>query len=239
MYDYKEGKKRIQEIITNKLKIEKEQEIPKDDYFTYENAYYGWVGAIFVDIRNSTQLFAYENKEEMSKVIRCFSSEVIEILRESDKLREIGIRGDCVYAIYAVPLKKDIYMMCDKAFTINTFLKMLNTILKENNFPICNAGIGLSCAEELVVKAGRKGTGVNNSVWIGKAVSYASKLSALANKMGIAKTIAMTPCVYDNAIRENREEKWFEKLYNYEIGEFYHGDVIKTEFNQWIEGGMK
>ena len=80
MYDYKEGKKRIQEIIANKLEIEKEQEIPRDDHFTYENAYYGLVGAIFVDIRNSTQLFAHENKEEMSKAIRCFSSEVIEIV---------------------------------------------------------------------------------------------------------------------------------------------------------------
>lgn len=92
MYDYKEGKRRIQGIIQNNLVVEKEVEIPRDDHFTYENAYYGWGGAIFVDIRNSTQLFAHSDKIAMSKVIRCFSSEIIEILRDTDQLREIGIR---------------------------------------------------------------------------------------------------------------------------------------------------
>lgn len=242
MYDYKEGKKRIQEIITNKLKIEKGQEIPTDDHFTYENAYYGPVGAIFVDIRNSTQLFAHENKEEMSKVIRCFSSEIIEILRDTDQLREIGVRGDCVYAIYTVPWKINIDMMCNKAFVINTFLKMLNSVLKENNFPICKAGIGISYSEDLVVKAGRKGTGINNTVWIGKAATHASKLSSLANK-GNINPIAMTPSVYNNLIREKNKdyiiENWFEYGYDFEIGGFHHCDIIQDDFNQWIEGGMK
>lgn len=33
-----------------------------------------------------------------------FYLEVIEILRVDENLREIGIRGDCVYAIYTTPL---------------------------------------------------------------------------------------------------------------------------------------
>lgn len=82
MYDYKDGKKRIQEILNNKLDIEKGY-IPKEEAFTYENAYFGWVTALFVDIRDSSKLFSNEDKVQMSKIIRSFTSEVIEILRDA------------------------------------------------------------------------------------------------------------------------------------------------------------
>lgn len=63
----------------------------------------------FVDIRESSKLFTDKDKEKVAKIIRSFTSEIIEILREDDNLREIGIRGDCVYAIYTTP-KKMIFM---------------------------------------------------------------------------------------------------------------------------------
>ena len=52
------------------------------------------MSGIFVDIRDSSKLFADENKEKVSKIVRAFSSEIIEILRDDENLREIGIRGD-------------------------------------------------------------------------------------------------------------------------------------------------
>ena len=55
------------------------------------------VTAIFVDIRNSSALFGDEDKEKVANVIKSFTSETIEILRNNDNLKEIGIRGDCVY----------------------------------------------------------------------------------------------------------------------------------------------
>lgn len=54
-------------------------------------------GAIFVDVRDSSKLFSkkgLENKKETAKLIRAFTSEIIEILRDSENLKEIGIRGD-------------------------------------------------------------------------------------------------------------------------------------------------
>lgn len=108
-YDYKAGKKRIKEILNNKLQVIENNKIPNNDNFTFSNAYYGWVTAIFVDIRKSTDLFSKDDKEIVSKMIRSFTSEVIEILRKDDLLREIGIRGDCVYAIYTTP-KKAIFL---------------------------------------------------------------------------------------------------------------------------------
>lgn len=198
-YDYKAGKKRIKEILNNKLQVIENNKIPSNESFTFSNAYYGWVTAIFVDIRNSTDLFSKDDKEIVSKMIRSFTSEVIEILRKDDLLREIGIRGDCVYAIYTTPTKESIEEMMDKSFYINTFMKMLNKLLDEKGFSRISVGIGVSTAQELVVKAGRKDVGINNSVWIGDAVTKASNLSSLGNKNGY-KSIVLSSLTHSNII---------------------------------------
>lgn len=93
-------------------------------------------------------------------------------------------------------------MIFNKAFTVNSFLEMLNIVLKNSNLPACNAGIGVACAEELVVKAGRKGVGINNAVWIGEAVTYASKLFSIANKK-LIRPIAVSTLVYENLMERN------------------------------------
>ncbi|NQT57762.1 MAG: hypothetical protein HQ557_02145 [Bacteroidetes bacterium] len=96
-YDYKIGKERIKEILDNELQVIENNKIPSNDNFTFSNAYYGWVTGIFIDIRDSSDLFTKEDKE-------------------------------------------------------------------------------------LVIKAGRKDTGINNQVWIGDAVSKASTLSTLGTE---------------------------------------------------------
>ena len=243
-YDYKDGKKRLQDIIDNTLEVIENDKIPSDDNFTFSNAYYGWVTGIFVDIRDSSKLFSNGDKELVSKMIRSFTSEVIEILRQDDNLREIGIRGDCVYGIYTTPLIDDILEIADKAFFVNTFLKMLNKLLTTKGMPNIKVGIGISTDKELVVKAGRKGVGINNSVWIGNAVTKASNLSSLGNKNGYAP-IVMGGIVYDNII-EGLEERnssknvksWFTERYTSDLGRFYDANIIKLEFDEWIDSGM-
>ena len=140
-YDYKAGKQRLEEILDNDMEVVEQDKLPNDDDFTFTNGYYSWVSAIFVDMRDSTELCADEDKEKLAKVFRSFSSEIIEILRDDEKLREIGIRGDCVYAVYTSPLKTDIYECADKCFYVNTFMKMLNRLLKQHSLPEIKVGI--------------------------------------------------------------------------------------------------
>lgn len=126
-YDYKKGKERVEEILDNEISII-EGKIPSDEgdkKFTFTNGYYSWVTAIFVDVRDSSKLFSkkgLENKKKTAKLIRAFTSEIIEILRDAENLKEIGIRGDCVYAIYNTPNKKDELECALKTFYINTYL---------------------------------------------------------------------------------------------------------------------
>ena len=241
-YDYKEGKKRIQDILNNKLSVNEQDLIPNESQFTFENAYYGWVTAIFVDIRNSTKLFSEGDKEKVSKIIRSFTSEIIEILRKDENLREIGIRGDCVYAIYTTPSQNHEYSCLDKTSMINTYMQMLNKLLATKNYPQIDVGIGMATDKELVVKAGRKTTAINNLVWIGKAVTKAAKLSSIANKE-ILEPICYSDLSYNNIIEilakrlpDENVRSWFNKHSSLHLETYYSTRVIHPEFYQRLTG---
>lgn len=242
-YDYKSGKKRVQEILNNRLEVVKQDKVPSDNEFTFSNGYYSWVTGLFVDIRNSSSLFSEENKEKVSKIVRCFTSEIIEILRDDDNLREIGIRGDCVYAIYTTPEKHDEYEIAYKAFYVNTYMQMLNKLLEQKNFPTISVGIGVATEKELIVKAGRKDVGINSKVWIGDAVTKSSNLSALGNKNGL-RTIVFSSLSYDNFISElvsgegENARSWFIRRFHTDYGTFYDADIIVVDFFNWIDNGM-
>lgn len=244
-YDYKAGKQRLEKILDNDMEVVEQDKLPNDDDFTFTNGYYSWISAIFVDMRDSTELCANEDKEKLAKVFRSFSSEIIEILRDDDNLREIGIRGDCVYAVYTNPNKADVFETANKCFYINTFMEMLNQLFREHGLPEIKVGIGMSTAKELVVKAGRKGVGINSKIWIGKAVSRACHYADYGSKDGNS-AIVMGTCSYNNMIdtleKNNpgkKPKEWF--IYHKDEGEgaYYTADVIKTDFDNWIKAGMK
>ena len=120
---------------------------------------------------------------------------------------------------------------------------MLNKVLLDNKFDEIRAGIGISTAQELVVKAGRKGVGINNKVWIGDAVTKASNLSSLGDKNGIRR-IVLSSCTHyniiDQFIVDNGEESktWFKQGYNSSYGYYYHAGIVKSQFDSWINNGM-
>mgnify|MGYP000307249605 FL=1 len=198
-------------------------------------------GYLQFDIRDSTTLFTKYNKVTVSKIIRSFTSEIIEILRPYENLREIGIRGDCVYAIYTTPYIKDIFNLYNMTVYINTYMNMLNSLLKLKNFPEIKAGIALSTAQELVVKAGRKGSGINNLVWIGNAVTSAANFSSLANKNG-NEPLIFSECAYNNFSKDERfkndKPAWFKQKSS-DYGTYYTACLSITDYNNWIKQGMK
>lgn len=241
-YDYREGKKRIKEILDNNTTVNEKDAVPSDENFTFDNSYYSWVTALFVDIRDSSDLFSNSNKVMVSKIIRSFTSEIIEILRYDNNLREIGIRGDCVYAVFSTPYQSDISNIANYASWINSEIKMLNRLLSNKGYKTIKVGIGISSAQELIIKAGRKNSGINSKVWIGEAVTKASNLSSLGNKNGISP-IVFSSLAYSNFIdiweKENSKARsWFKESYSIDYGIYYHGDIIQVDFNDWIEKGM-
>ena len=242
-YDYRRGKQNIENILNEENDVEQVSSIPLDNVFD-KTGYYGKVTSIFVDIRKSTKLFSSNKKTSVAKTIKCFSSEIFEILSQKSNLREIGVRGDCVYAIYSSSLLNDDIEVFDLAVIINTYLKMLNKLLAQRQMKTIRVGIGISTAIDLVVKANKNNNNINSKVWIGKGVTYAAKLSSCANHKN-KKCILLTSEFYNN-IKQFIYEKYPDlntnKIEEYKYQEFgvvYGIDLYNLEFDNWIEGGMK
>ena len=245
-YDYKQGKNRVESILDNHMIIEEKKKLPADGNFTFENGYRTWLTSIFIDIRDSSRLFTSKNQEETAKVIRAFISELIEILRDDEFMLEIGIRGDCVYAIYNTPLKRDVLKCADKTFYANTFINMFNKMLEQRGIEPIKAGIGMSTGYDLVIKAGRKGTKINEKVWIGKAVTEASNLSSLGDKNDYRRlmysSLSYTNFVDGLKARNSNKnvENWFTSINNPipNIDIAYNASIIKIDFNEWIKSDV-
>ena len=76
-------------------------------------------------------------------------------------------------------------------------MNMYRKLLTNHGYASLSAGIGLGCSEDLIIKAGQSGSGINDKIWIGKAVVDACKLGDKANRNGICP-IALSTLFYDN-----------------------------------------
>lgn len=242
-YDYKEGKKKIEEILNNNTEIQNKN-IPKDDSnFTYDNGIRSWIGSIFVDIVGSKKLIEGEKDIVVAKILRSFTSEIISIMNSTSNARQIGVRGDCVYGVFSTPYQSDILELLTLSSYINCLINMLNKLFSKNGYPTINVGIGIGVGEDLVIKAGKKGTGINDRIWIGKAVIEACVLADKAGRDGNG-IIGVSSLAYNNFIEKLEESNsearnWFTQKYDYDINSStYYANVINTDFDDWIKENL-
>lgn len=253
MYNYKNGKSNILKILNSPNEVKESNNISEIEDSTngslnFENGVRGWISSIFIDIVDSSSLFQGKKDKTIAKIIRAFSSEIVDILNDTQLYRQIGIRGDCVFGVFSTPHKKDIDTVFNMAVDINTLRGMLNSLLEKGNFPKIEYGIGLGCSKDLVIKVGKKRV-VNDLVYIGDAVVNASNYSSIANRNQIS-TIAMDRCFYSNILDLQKEsnkdfESWisieYKKTPYYTTTkevDFYHCDIIRKQFSDWIRNGM-
>lgn len=243
MYDYKRGKEDIEKILENNTEI-LEKDIPKnDDNFTYGNGIKSRVGSVFVDIVESTELIKNNNELEISKILRSFSSEIITIMNSSDNVREIGIRGDCVYGVFFCPTKQSTYELANIAFHINTLVKMLNKLFQKKDYHQISVGIGVSIGnhKNLIIKAGKKGTGINDKIWIGDAVVNACNIANEAGRNS-NDTIGFSSNTYDNFIdilEKNNPGKNVRNWFSYDsYTKTYYANIVKSGFDKWIDDNI-
>ena len=244
-YDYIQAKKDIEDILNSKIEVAETERIPDESAFTYENGVKTWVGSVFVDIVSSTKLF--NNKEfsqnVISRIIRSFVEQLVAIMNDNENVYEIGIRGDCVYGVFKAEYKQNIVSMFRTAYIINTFINLFNKLLSNKKYPSVYAGIGIGSGHDLIIKAGKKRI-VHDKIWVGEAVINASNLSKIAYRNGY-KPICMDQTTYENIIELLKEENsnyssWITRAsspkYN---GAFYECNIVQTDFDNWIENGMK
>lgn len=126
-YDVEKSAERIDAILNESNKnFEELDYIPERSKLTFTNGYYINVGALFVDIRQSSELTGEHKRPKLAKLYRSYIFEAVAILNSYSDCKEINIAGDCVSGIFEAQYKRQIDIMVSAAASINSLVKILN-----------------------------------------------------------------------------------------------------------------
>lgn len=240
-YDIAQSSERIDEILaTNTANYPESLTIPTHDKLNYTNGYYVDVGALFIDIRDSTGLTDVHRRPTLSKLYRCFVSECVAVINSNPYCKEVNIHGDCVWGVFEGMNSMVIREIFSSAARLKSLADLLNYKFEKNSIQQISVGIGLDCGRALMVQAGFKGTGLNEVIWMGDVVNQACHYADLAGKTinnQTIGTIVINKNIFDK-LDEHRKSLVKFLHYDEQIP-LYHGDVIRSEMNDWIKANCK
>jgi class 3 adenylate cyclase len=184
-YDYLASISRIDGYLSQPAgQFEEVDELPDRDRLTYTNGFYAqWCSAMFVDIRDSSKLPDVYRRPALAKIYRAYISEVVAITNAVEKVREINIVGDGVWAVFNSRSKTDNDVVFSAACRVNSLVEILNCRMGKAGYvtPI-KIGIGLADGRALMIKAGYNGSGIHDVVYMGQIVNRAAKLAAKGSR---------------------------------------------------------
>jgi class 3 adenylate cyclase len=238
-YDFSKSLERMDEILNSNSFYEDNKTFPKRDDLTFTNGYYVNVTSLFIDLRDSSKMTDLHTPKVLAKIYRSYISEAVAIINDNNDCKEINIVGDCVSAVFNTPFKSDIDLVIEVAARLNSLVDVLNYKLRKKKYNEINAGIGLSFGRVLMIKAGYKGSTINDVVYMGDAVNKASKMCSRASKDWHSR-IVLTPELYDNINKQEYKDLFSEKYETgYPLKKYYHGKPIIIEMNEWLNDKMK
>jgi class 3 adenylate cyclase len=233
-YSFLDSFSRIDTILAESdTSFEELDNIPSRSKLTYTNGFYVNCVALFVDIRDSSELPSKHKRPTLAKLYRTYLSEVVAVMNGNLCCAEINIEGDCVSGIYEAPYTASIESAFSDAAIINSLVKVLNYKLEQNSITPIKVGIGLAYGRALMIKAGYSGSGLNDVVWMGDVVNEASKLCNMANKN--SDPIFVSKLIFHNLSEESKSflsnDLW--------VTDYYHGNVINLAMEEWYKNNCQ
>lgn len=231
-YDHTASFARIDAILAQpQSNFEVVDSLPDRDRLTFENGFYAKCSAFFIDLRESSALPSHYNRPALARLYRAYISELVAILNGSKLTREVNIVGDGVWAVFNTPKKADINEVFSLACKANSLMKVLNYKLKKAKYktPI-RAGIGLAWGKALMIKAGHKGSTINDVVYMGDVVNRAAKLAAMGSKGPLDP-----PMCIDSDFRFNLNDHNKGLTKKHAEDDFYTSRAINTAMQAWYE----
>lgn len=237
-YNHLDSFARLDEILApGNSAFEEADSLPSRDRLTYTNGFYGYCSALFVDVRDSSKLPDTYQRKVLARIYRAFISEAVAILNSDPSVREVNIVGDCVWAVFNTPSKTDI----DDVFSIAARVNMLENVLafkmkKAGMATPIYFGVGLSYGRALMVKAGYKGSTINDVVYMGDVVNQAAHLAARGGKStnswgGRTPRIHMDGVFHQNLNEHNRGLTSRVQTYPTDV---YSSDAVNVEMRDWL-----
>jgi len=205
-------------------------EIPLRTDLTFSNGYYVNCTALYIDIRNSSDLPNYHTRPKLAKLYRAYISEVIAVIGGNSNCAEVIVEGDCVVGIFNTPNKPDIDSVFSTAARLASLIDVMNCKFDKYEIKNITVGIGIHYGRALMIKAGFRGSGINDVVWMGDVLNEASRLCSFGNNESSDKEIMVSSVIYNNLNEHN--QKLLEKNRSRDC---YHGNVISTSMNEWYE----
>ena len=234
-YDHEKSFQRIDNILDSAYEYEEVNEIPDRSKLTYNNGYYVYCNAIFVDIRGSSELPNRYKRPTLARLYKSYISEIVAIMNGYEICKEINIVGDCVSGIFEATKKVHSQSMLEVAAQINSLVHSLNYKLEKRGKERIKIGIGVSYGRALMIQAGFNSSGIKDVVWMGKVVNNASNLCNIGGKNG-TNTIVIDPKIYnDLAGVKNVYGEDYQQWFHYNpYDDYYHGDVINLAMRDWL-----
>lgn len=207
--------------------------IPNKNDLTFTNGYYVDVTVLFIDIRGSKELSTKHTRPVLAKIYRAYISEVISVIGGNSYISEINVEGDGIWAVFNTTSNYDVDTVFQTAFTLASLVDILNVKLLKKGYSAINIGIGVDKGESLYIKAGYKGSGINEVVWLGKVVGQTAFLCSTANKNSNSR-IMVSDNVYNCLTIQNKS--LLQRNWSYNC---YHGNIHRIDMNNWVEANKK
>lgn len=230
-YRHTDSKDRVDEILNSSdVNYEEKDSIPSRDQLTFTNGFYVNCSSMFVDIRGSKDLAGKYKRPTLARIYRCYLSEVVAVMRDHTKVCEVSIQGDCVWGVFDTNLKVNIDELISVSAKVSSMIDILNWRLDKKGIDSITVGIGMDYGRALMIKAGYKGSGINDVVWMGDVVNQASKLCAYGNQSWNDSETMISNVIYNNLNDENK------KLFSWSTTRScYQGNVVNTVMDEWLK----
>lgn len=233
-YKFEDSLYRLDEILNaSDNSYEEKIKIPRRDSLSYTNGFYVNCTAVFVDICGSSELPLRHNRPVLAKIYRSFISEVIAIFNGNDTCKEINVQGDCVSAIFNTLNKYDIVNVLRCCAQVNSLINIINFKLVKKKYMTFKVGIGVDYGRALMIKAGYKGSTINDVIWMGDVVNQASNLCNFGNK-GSIQPIVISSIIYSMLVT-TKDEEWKEWFTFDGKHNCYHGNIINRGMGNWLK----
>jgi len=235
-YDFEKSRERIDDILnTSDTSFEEVEKIPSRDKLTFTNGFYVTkTSALFIDIRDSSQLPDKYKRPTLARIYRSYISECIAVINGNDDCAEINIHGDSVWGVFDSQYKSQIDGVFSTAAQLSSIIDTLNCKYKKKGIDPLTVGIGMDFGRVLMIKAGYSGSGLNEVVWMGQVVNGASKLCSYGNKTWNDKELMVSDVFYQNLNDNNK------KLLSWNSSRScWNGNVVNTVMNDWNNENCK
>lgn len=230
-YDLDSSVSRIDEILdaSNDEFVESDSIVDREK-LTYTNGFYVHCTALFVDIRDSSNMTDAHKRPVLAKIYRSFISEMVALMNGHDTCREVNINGDCIWCVCETNYKKDIDGVFSLAAKACSLVDILNYKLKKKDYQRYEVGVGIDYGRALMIKAGYKGSNIQGVLWMGDVVNQACHLSNEANSGYFDKRVFLSNIIFDNLNDDNK------KLCTKDGGrDIYQADIVNIGMNDWLQ----